>query len=111
MALVSCDQGCAGQCWASAHLHGKKREVSVQRMCSKPAVVKEIRVLVVDRCWSSVARRDAEDRKPLGQWHRVSSVWYSELTSVILVDLQSTQLCRGTIQHGSWNQIWEMIPC
>lgn len=52
MSLVSCSQGCMGQCWVSAHLSGKNKEVLVQRsrMCSKTTVVKEIQhVLVVDR--------------------------------------------------------------
>lgn len=52
MALVSCSQGCTGQCWVSAHLCGKKKEMLVQgsRMCSKNTVVKEIQgLLLVDR--------------------------------------------------------------
>lgn len=54
-----------GQCWARAHLCGKKREVLVQRsrMCSENTVFKEIQgVLAVDRwCWGPVARRDAAE--------------------------------------------------
>lgn len=64
-------KGVQGKCWVSAHLCGKKREVLVQRsrICSKNTVVKGYNVYWVwtGCCWSSMARRDGEGRKPLGR--------------------------------------------